>query len=81
MSISLNECISLFLASSLHSFVFPMDQLERLSIKELLDLNAAVQEELAKRIQELTEENIKCRTGLSLQTSSAPGFTHDPGQS
>ena len=38
-----------------------MDQLERLSMKELLDLNAAVQEELAKRIQDLTEENIKCR--------------------
>ena len=58
-----------------------MDQLERLSMKELLDLNAAVQEELAKRIQDLTEENIKCRIKYSLKISSTSGFTHDPGQS
>ena len=58
-----------------------MNQLERLSMKELLDLNAAVQEELAKRIQELTEENIKCRREESLIISSTPGFAHDPGQS
>ena len=36
-----------------------MDQLSKLSLKELLELNSAVQEELAKRIQNLTDENVK----------------------
>lgn len=36
-----------------------MEPLDKLSLKELLDLNAAVQEELTRRIQELSEENIK----------------------
>ena len=36
-----------------------MDQLSKLSLKELLELNSAVQEELSKRIQNLTDENVK----------------------
>lgn len=36
-----------------------MEPLDKLSLKELLDLNSAVQEELTRRIQELSEENIK----------------------
>ena len=36
-----------------------MDQLSKLSLIELLELNSAVQEELAKRIQNLTDENVK----------------------
>ena len=36
-----------------------MEPLEKLSLKELLDLNSAVQEELTRRIQELSDENIK----------------------
>lgn len=34
-----------------------MDQLDRLSIKELLDLNTAIQNEIALRLVRMSEEN------------------------
>lgn len=37
-----------------------MDQLDRLSIKELLDLNTAIQNEIALRLVRIGEENEQC---------------------
>lgn len=37
-----------------------MDQLDRLTIKQLLDLSAAVQNEIAMRLIRLDEENTQC---------------------
>lgn len=50
-------------------------------MKELLDLNAAVQEELSRRIQDLTEENIKCRGFWSMITCSETRFADASGES
>lgn len=49
-----------------------MDQLDRLSIKELLDLNTAIQNEIALRLVRMSEENEQRTTfSWSLMSSEA----------
>ena len=57
-----------------------MEPLDKLSLKELLDLNSAVQEELTRRIQELSEENIKRKEYLLFFSNSSTRYNDNPGQ-
>ena len=57
-----------------------MEPLDKLSLKELLDLNSAVQEELTRRIQELSEENIKRKGLLLFVPNSSTRYNDNPGQ-
>ena len=37
-----------------------MDQLDKLSLSELIKLNVALQEEITRRLVSLNEENLRC---------------------
>ena len=59
-----------------------MDQLDKLSLKELIDLNAAVQSEITHRLLNLGEENRRCRLHLLCDdTRSEEGFDDDSRES
>lgn len=59
-----------------------MDQLDKLSLKELIDLNAAVQSEITRRLLNLGEENRRCRSRLvDDDVRSEEGFDDDSRES
>ena len=59
-----------------------MDQLDKLSLKELIDLNAAVQSEITRRLLNLGEETRRCRSRLvDDDVRSEEGFDDDSRES
>ena len=59
-----------------------MDQLDKLSLKELIDLNAAVQSEITRRLLNLGEENRRRRSRLvGDDVRSEEGFDDDSRES